>query len=332
MSQLGVAVIGCGFQGAIHATNVTASPRTDLLWCADVDLQRAGDLGSRVGATRTTDRLNDVWDDPAVDAVIIATTTNTHHELAISAARHGKHMLLEKPMAMTVEECLEIERACEEAGIVAVLGYKFRFTAAAVAARRAVPRPQVLIGHTLYDPAPPGTNSWVNDRALSGGRLVSSLVHTVDLLRYLADDEVVRVSAEGATIAESTLDEPDTAVATLRFRGGAIGSVVHGTAAASGLVSTWSFQTATTGVNATIHDHGRRVTVHRPGAADEFVVDPAGDPFEAGTAPLLEALVDRVGGTDVDVPGPRDGTMSLLLSRCTEEAMRTGQAVSVPEL
>jgi len=332
MTPLGVAIVGCGFQGAIHARNVADSPRANLISCVDIDGERAAALAASVGARRSNDRLADVWEDSEVDIVVIATTTHTHHELALSAARHGKNMLLEKPMAMTVDECLDIERACDDADVRAVLGYKFRFTAASIAAKAAVPRPRLLLAHTLYDPAPRGSHSWVNDRALSGGRMVSSMVHAVDILRFLSGDEVARVYAEGALVSDQSLSEPDTATATLLFRGGAVGSIVHGTAAASGLISTWSFQTADVGVNATIHDHGRRLNLHRTEGSDTTVVDPTEDPFAAGTAPLFEALVAAVAGEEVDVPGPRDGTLSLLVSRCVEEAIETGQPVTVPTL
>lgn len=332
MTPLRVAVIGCGFQGGIHAANAAASTRTDLVVCADLDPDRAARLAEETGGGRATARLDEVWEDPDIDAVIIATTTHTHHELALAAASHGKHMLLEKPMAMTVDECLNIERACDEAGVRVVLGYKFRFTDAAIAARAAVPDPRVLIAQTLYDPAPPGASSWVNDRSLSGGRLVSSLVHSVDLLRFLSGDEVIRVFAESALVSDPSLDQADTTVATLLFARGAIGSIVHGTAASSALVSTWSFQTAAAGVNATIHDHGRRLSLHRPGGDDTTVVDPCEDPFRAGTAPLLDTFVSAVAGDDVAAPGARDGTLSLLVARCVEEAFETGQPVTVPSL
>jgi predicted dehydrogenase len=328
---LGVAVIGCGFQGAIHAANVAASERADLISCVDVDGERARNLADRFGG-EASDRISEVWEDPRIDLVVIATTTHTHHDLATAAASRGKHMLLEKPMAMTVEECLAIERACDETGVVCVVGYKFRFTDAVVAARAALPRPRVLVAQTLYDPIPSGPEVWVNDRSLSGGRLISSLVHSVDLLRFLTGDEVIRVQAEGGLISDPSLTEPDTAVATLRFREGAIGSIVHGTAGLSGILSTWSFQAADAGINATIHDHGRRLTLHRAGLDDHLTVDPTEDPFAAGTRGLFEGLVSAVRGEDVEIPGPRDGTMSLLVSRCVEEAMVTGQPVDVPEI
>lgn len=331
MTRLGVAVVGCGFQGAFHAQNVAKSQKADLVLCVDTDKRRADQVAAITGAQRASDRPDDVWADPKVDVVVIATTTHTHHSLAIVAANNGKHMLLEKPMALTVDECLEIERACEEAGIVAVLGYKFRFTKAVVAAHKAVPNPRVLLAQTLYDPAPEGANAWVNDRALSGGRLVSSLVHSVDLLRFLSGEEIVRVYAEAAQLSDG-LSEPDTATTTLLFANGAIGSIVHGTAGASGLLSTWSFQAASLGTNATIYDHGRQLALHRAGEPEVRVVDDSADPYEAGTAPLFEAFASAVEGEEVDVPGPRDGTLSLLVSRCIEESMATGQPVTVPDI
>ena len=332
MKPLQVGVIGCGFQGAIHARNVAASDKADLTWCVDLDVDRAQRLAAECGAQAVSSRPSDVWEDPAVDVVIIATTTDAHHDLALAAAGHGKHMLLEKPMALTVDECLAIERSCTEAEIVAVLGYKFRFTDAVVAAHQAVPEPLVLTAHTLYDPDPDGLNSWVNDRSQSGGRLVSSLVHSIDLLRFLSGDEVVRVFAEGAHIVNRGPSDHDTAVATLLFRSGCIGSIVHGTVAASGLTSTWSFQIASPGVNATIHDHGRRLELSNSGRDVETIVDPVTEPFEAGTRGLFEALAAAVTGDDVDVPGPRDGTLSLLVARAIEGALRTGQPVTIPSL
>ena len=334
MTPLGFAVIGSGFQGRIHAENVAASTRADLIACIDVDGARAEALAADTGAAWASASVDDVWADPAIDAVVIATTTHTHHDLALQAAAHGRHMLLEKPMAVSVDECREIEAGAEAAGVIVVLGYKFRFTAAARAAKEAVPDPRILVAHTLYDPAPPGAGGWVNDRTLSGGRLVSSLVHAVDMLRFLSGAEVVRVFAEGGLVAEPSLGEPDTTVATLLFDNGAIAAIIHGTAAASGLVSTWSFQAARSGINATIHDHGRRLSLHRPGAepAHTLVVDPSTDPFRAGTMPLLEGLVAAIAGEAAEVPGSRDGMLSLLVSRCVEEAMTTGQPVMVPSV
>jgi len=336
-SQLGVAVIGCGFQGSIHAANIAASERARLLVCADAVPSAAEALAAESGADRWTGTIDEVWADPSVDAVVIATTTHTHHALALEAARHGKHILLEKPMALTIDECLEIERVVADAGVGLMLGYKFRYCPAVIAAKEAVPDPRVLVAQTLYDPAPPGITGWVNDRALSGGRLVSSLVHSIDLLRFLAGSEVVVVSGDGIDVTDpassASLTEPSTAVANLRFANGAIASLVHGSAGTSSVLSTWSFQSTAPGVNATIHAHGRRLSLHRAGGDDPpDIVEDVDDPFRAGTAPLFEAFAAAVvDGTPMS-PDGRDGTVSLHVARCLEAAIATGLPQEVPPL
>ena len=260
-----------------------------------------------------------------IDAVVIATTTSTHAQLAIVAAKAGKHVLVEKPMATSLEECMEIEEAVRDAGTIMMVGFKFRFAPAVVAAKEAVAAPIVLTAHTLYD-LDQSTTGWINDRSLSGGRLMSTLVHSVDLLRFLAGSEPVRVAAEGGALAIEGITEPDNAVATILFESGAIASVVHGTAGKSPVLSTWSFQSAGRGVNATVFDHGRRVQVHRSGVSGvEEYVDPTDDPFATGMRPLIDAFADSVAGGIPTAPGPRDGTIAVLVSRLIETAIATGE-------
>ena len=331
---LRVALIGCGFQGALHARCATASSSSVLVTCCDEDRDRAADLARSVEVDRFDSDADSVMSDPGVDAVIIATTTGSHADLAVAAARAGKHVLLEKPMATTVADCRRIEAAVTSAGVRMMIGFKFRFAPAVLAAREAVPSPVVVTAHTLYDAAQT-TAGWLGDRAASGGRLTSSLVHAVDLLRFVTASEPVRVFAEGGVLAIEGIDEPDNAVATLRFANGTIGSIVHGSAGRSSLVSTWSFQLAGVGSNATVHDHGRRTRFHRAGQApdrDEYI-DPVTDPFAVGMAPMLEAFVTGV-RTGVDPsPGPSDGTVSLAVCREIEAAIETGETrtISLPD-
>ncbi len=321
-----VAVAGCGFQGQYHAANIAAHDRAELAVCCDIDGRLARNVGNRYGAAATTN-YQAVLDDATIDAVVIATTTNTHAPLAIAAAAHDKHVLLEKPMALDVSECLAIEAAVAAAGITMMIGYKFRFMQSAIAARRAVPEPLVLTAHTLYDYTQ-NTSSWVNDRSLSGGRVTSSMVHSVDLLRFLAGAEVTTVTAIGGNLAIEGLNDIDNVVAALQFDNGAIASLVHGTAGESDLLSVWSFQTAGRGINATIHQHGRRVVIHDASTDDPATarVDAIDDPFAAGTMELLDAFLEAIATEGPATAGPRDGTIALLICRAIEAAVATGQS------
>jgi len=323
------ALLGCGFQGRYHAANIATHSRASLEVCCDLDRARARSLSDEYGAGWHTD-YRAVLEDIGTDAVVIATTTNTHHEMALAAAAAGKHILLEKPMAVNVMECLAIDEAVRRAGVCLMVGYKFRFMESVRRAKQAVGTPLILTAHTLYD-LTQEISSWVNDRALSGGRLMSSLVHAVDLLRFLAGAEVTAVTAAGGNLAIEGLNDIDGVVATLEFSNGAVASLVHGTAGESALVSVWSFQTAGRGVNATIYAHGRRALIHRAGSPDEPAeyVDPTPDPFAAGTAELLDAFIHAIDLGEVGSADAHDGVMAVVVSRAIEKAVHTGSRQTI---
>lgn len=324
-----LALIGCGFQGAYHARSASSSPHADLVVCCDSNIERAMSLSQANGVGEWSSDWKSVVARSDIDGVVIATTTHTHAEIAIGAAQAGKHILLEKPMATSVADCIRIEEEVARAGVMLMVGFKFRFAPAVRRARRAVPDPIVLTAHTLYD-LEQVTAGWVNDRSLSGGRLMSSLVHSVDILRFLSGSEPVRVGAEGGALAVAGLSDPDNTVATVLFDNGTIASLVHGTAGKSGLLSVWSFQSAGRGVNATVFDHGRRLVLHDRSASEmAHFVDDVEDPFAAGMDQLVDRFARAVLDGDHPGPGPRDGTISVAVSRLIERAMLTGQTQQV---
>ena len=249
-AQLRLALIGCGFQGHHLAAALADSPACRLDLCCDTDIGRAETLASSLVASP---RVSDDWEsaihDPAIDAVVIATTTHTHLAIALATAAAGRPMLLEKPMAATVPDCLAIEHAAAEHGALVMIGYKFRFAPAVAAAKALVPRPIVVTSHTMYDTSQE-TSGWVNDPALSGGRVTSSLVHSVDLIRETS--RAARSSGckpKAATSRSRVSANPTNAVATVRFANGSIGVLLHGSAGRSDLLSNWSFQSIGIGTN-----------------------------------------------------------------------------------
>jgi predicted dehydrogenase len=305
---------------------MAGSPAVRLELCCDDDASRAVALARQCQCERTTDDWRQAIGDPAVDAVIIATTTHTHADIAIAAAEAGKHILVEKPMATTVQDCLAIERAADAAGVMLMIGFKFRFAPAMRAARAAVPSPILLVTQTLYD-ASQNTAGWLNDRRQSGGRLTSSLVHSVDALRYLSGSEPAYVSATGAALAVEGLTEPDNVAACITFENGTIASLVHGSAGQSDLLSVWSFQSVGIGTNATVYDHARRMTLHdatSSGGPTE-VATSVEDPFQSGMPELIEAFAAAVVSGHVEDATGRDGTIAVALCRDIETAIETQQ-------
>lgn len=328
--DLRVAVIGCGFQGSFHADAMSRVPGARVAITCDEDPDAAELLAGRhPGAAASTDWAGTIGD-PSIDAVVIATPSHTHTELALAAAAAAKPMLLEKPMATTIDECLRIEAAVSAAGVPLIMGFKFRFAPAVLRAKEAVPTGRILTAHTLYDTSQI-TTSWVADPDKSGGRVTSSLVHTVDLLRFLTDSEPVRVTAEGIDIIDS--GEPTTIVATVRFESGAIASVVHGSSTQSGLLSAWSFTTSTEEASATLFDHCRRVAVRVDAQNEDVFVDEVEDAFATGMAGLASAFVDAARTSSPMLASSRDGVVSLATCRAIELAADSGQSqeVEIPQ-
>lgn len=124
------AVVGAGYWGPNLIRNFLVSPETDLRWVCDLDEGRAQQvLGSRTDV-RTTTRLDDLLDDPALEAVAIATPAATHVELALACLEAGKHLLVEKPLATSVADAEKLVAVAERAGLVLMTDHTYCYTPA----------------------------------------------------------------------------------------------------------------------------------------------------------------------------------------------------------
>jgi len=197
-SPLGIAVIGTGRAGLIHAGNFARSvPGARLVALVDpvVDsLVRAQDsLGVRDGLADYRLALERA----DVQAVVIATPTVFHREIAVAAARAGKHVLCEKPMAMNVAECDEIVLAAEAAGIVLQIGFMRRYSESYLQAKARIDAGEIgavvqVKTHT-YGPSYP--RPWMFDLKKSNGPLAEVNSHDFDTVRWLTGSNLVEVHA-----------------------------------------------------------------------------------------------------------------------------------------
>ncbi len=186
---LGVAVIGAGGIANFHLTSYAANPEVRIVGIHDLNVDRARSMAQRYGAGRVYDALDDLLDDPTVDAVSICTWNDSHSRLAVAALNSGKHVLVEKPLSRTVEEAKEVQCAVERSGRHLQVGFVRRFGQNAVTLKRFVDRG--TLGDVYFSKATnirrignPG--GWFADSARSGGgALVDIGVHVVDLCWYL---------------------------------------------------------------------------------------------------------------------------------------------------
>ena len=183
-----VSILGAGFMGSAHAANYkTLGDRVRVKTVASRTTERAARVADVVGADVTTD-LEAAIADPEVDAVDICLPTPLHREFAERAFAAGKHVFLEKPIALTAEDADAIVAAAERSGKILMVGLVLRFWPEYVELQRLVSagelgRPRAVSAVRLSPPA--DWNDWMADRAQSGGTPVDLMIHDLDQMNWL---------------------------------------------------------------------------------------------------------------------------------------------------
>jgi predicted dehydrogenase len=208
-SILRIGVAGSGHFGRYHALKVAASARTRLTAVFDPDLERAKTVGWEAGAKEVGfEELLDL-----VDAVIVAAPAEAHYALATRALRAGKHVLVEKPIAATLQQADEMAALAAERGLVLQVGHLERFSAAYQAMAGRIGAPLYIEATRIAPFKPRGTDVSV---------ILDLMIHDLDLILGLIDSEIESVDAVGAPVASP---HEDIANARLRFRNGAVATI-----------------------------------------------------------------------------------------------------------
>lgn len=236
----GFGIIGCGMIAHFHARAIADVRGAQLVACYDAIPAAAARLAEATGC-RAYDNLQQMLADPRVTVVTICTPSGAHLEPAVAAARAGKHVIVEKPLEITLKRCDRIIAACREAGVVLSTIFPSRFHDGSIELKRAIDRGRfgrLTLGdayvkwyrsQAYYD-----SGAWRGTWELDGGgALMNQAIHSVDLLGWLMGP-VRRISAHAGTLAHQRIAVEDTAVATLEFENGALGIVEATTAAYPG--------------------------------------------------------------------------------------------------
>jgi myo-inositol 2-dehydrogenase/D-chiro-inositol 1-dehydrogenase len=218
------ALLGAGFIGSVHAENLAADPGVDFRLVYDVAEDRAQAVADRHGA-RVARSLDEVFDPDAVDAVFIASSTDTHAEHLRRAADTGLAALCEKPIDLAFERAAEAVAHVEQRGTPVMVDFNRRFDRDHAELRRIVAAGEVgdveLVQISARGPSVPPL-AYV---AVSGGQMRDQTVHFFDLARWLTGLDPVEVYVAGAALAEPRLaeyDDVDTSVAVLRLPTGGL--------------------------------------------------------------------------------------------------------------
>jgi len=237
---MGFGIIGCGMIANFHAKAIADIRGAKLAACFDMFPAAAERLASQTGCKAYGD-LDKLLADPNVDIVTICTPSGSHQEPAVAAAQAGKHVIVEKPLEVTLKRCDSIIAACERAGVALATIFPSRFHESSQLLKQAVDQGRfgrLTIGDAYvkwyrtqqYYDSGAWRGTWKLD---GGGALMNQAIHSVDLLTWLMGP-VAEITAHTATLAHERIEVEDVAMATLRFGNGALGVVEATTAAYPG--------------------------------------------------------------------------------------------------
>ncbi len=207
--MLQIGLIGAGHFGRFHALKLAGAKRARLAGVADLDAERARVVAREAGAVVcSVEELLGV-----ADAVVIAAPAEFHFELASRALRAGKHVLVEKPIAASVAEAVELGRLARAAGLVLQVGHLERFSAAHGAVTARMGKPLYIEAVRIAPFKPRGTDVSV---------ILDLMIHDLDLILALIDAPIDHVDAVGASVASA---HEDIANARIRFANGAVATI-----------------------------------------------------------------------------------------------------------
>ncbi len=236
--QLNVGIIGAGRIGKVHAETLAFRlPEARTLAIADVNREAAQAVATRCGIPTVTESTQEIFANPAIDAVLICSSTNTHADLIVQASQAGKHIFCEKPIAHSLGQIHRALAAVEQAGVKLQIGFNRRFDANFARVRQAVVSGEIGTPRLMHivsrDPAPPPL-SYIR---VSGGMFMDMTIHDFDMARFLIGDEVEEVYTSGGVMVDPEIGaagDLDTALIVLRFRNGVIGTIDNSRQAAYG--------------------------------------------------------------------------------------------------
>jgi len=228
--RINVGIIGMGVISRVYCTNIMSISNANLVAIADIDSKVVERAKRAYNIKKAYTNYHDLLEQSDVDCVIISTPPSTHADIAVDAAKAGKHILIEKPIAAALEDADRIIKAAAEFNVKLMIGEDARFNPIFVYAHRLVKMGK--IGQPIMMKANRRScavwwrkdlemDSWFWDHERGGGPIVEQCIHEIDLSRWFFNDEAIRVYAEGGSFVKN-VKCGDNAAIIIRFKKGGI--------------------------------------------------------------------------------------------------------------
>jgi myo-inositol 2-dehydrogenase / D-chiro-inositol 1-dehydrogenase len=332
---LRIGVIGVGRIGSMHADLLARRvPGAAVASVFDAYAESAAAVGAGLGVP-VAGSVEEMLAAPDVDAVAICTSTDTHADLVVEAARAGKAIFCEKPVSLDLETVDRALRAVEEAGVPFQIGFNRRFDPAHAAVRAAVAAGDVgdphLVRITSRDPAPPPM-AYVRT---SGGIFLDMTIHDFDMARFVTGSEVVEVYARGAVRVDPAFAEErdvDTAMVVLVHENGCMTSIDNSRRAVYGYdqrVEVFGSEGMAASENPPAHSGVVRTAAGgRQPPLPYFYLER----YTASYVHEWEAFVAALGAGDTPPVTTADARAPLVIGLAARRSLRDGRPVRVDEV
>jgi myo-inositol 2-dehydrogenase/D-chiro-inositol 1-dehydrogenase len=327
-----VALIGCGRIGQLHARNLAAMrDMCEFAAVADWNLEAAETAARLLDVPHATSASEDLLASPDVDAVIIASSTDTHARFIEIAARHGKDIFTEKPIALDIEATERALEAVADAGVRLQVGFQRRFDSGYIAAREGIEQGEIgnveMIRDAMRDPSPPPPE-YIRQ---SGGLYRDMAIHNFDSVRWLMGEDPVEIYTTASALVSEDIREAhdvDTSIVTMRFPSGAIASIENSRRSGFG----YDVRTEIFGSTGALMVGEYRYTPIRrfssAGVLEDhqyFFLERFRDAYRNEMVSFLTALIND---TDVPVSGA-DGRAALVIAYAAEQSLREHRPIAI---
>jgi len=334
--KLRFGVLGVGRIGKIHLGNlVNRIPGAEVVALSDVIPDELAALAAKFNLRTTFSDYKQVLKLSDVDAVAICTPTNTHYQMILDAAAAGKHIFCEKPIDLSIEKIKVINQQVEKCGVQLMVGFNRRFDPNFLKVREIVKSGKVGVPHVLKitsrDPSPP-PEAYIR---ASGGLFLDMTIHDFDMARYLMGSEVTEVYARANVLVDPVFQKAgdwDTAIVTLAFENGALGTIDNSRKAVYGYdqrVEVFGSEGMVTVKNNTPDNH---IYLDRTGAHSSLPLNFFMDRYTESYLREMQAFVDAVqNNKPVPVTGT-DGLMAVAIGLAAAKSVRENRPVKLTEM
>ena len=330
--MIGMGLLGAGRIGRMHAANLAAHPRVDLVGVFDID-REASTAASRETGSRAVESVASLLEDSTVDAVLIASATDTHCELIEAAARAGKAVLCEKPIHLNIDRVGACGEVVASAGTVVQIGFNRRFDPSHAALRQSVLDGEIgsieQIVITSRDPAPPP----LDYLRVSGGIFRDMAIHDFDMARFLTGDEAVEVAAMSDALVDpriGRIGDADTAMVVMRMASGALCHINCSRRCAYGydqrieLFGERGMIVSTNPGSLNLERFTSDATAARPRLHEFFI-----ERYKESYVREIDAFVQALETDRPPSPGFEDGRRALALANAAAESAMHGRSIRV---